>query len=156
MKLLSHPLVTYLLRYKWRRFGRMVYYSRLVLYILFLFFLTGYAMVTATDVSTSQCRQDVCVCNVTFEGEPTGSEILWRTVGRPVVLTTTSISLFLEVRRPPPPPLLSLITYLPHPTPPHPTQPHPFPPFSSSHLSIPPPSSTHLFGCILPRIIRGF
>ena len=45
-KLLSHPLVQSLIYAKWRRFGRHVYYSKLFLYILFLFFLTGYVVVS--------------------------------------------------------------------------------------------------------------
>lgn len=41
-KLLSHPLVQSLIFAKWRKFGRAIYYSKLCLFILFLFFLTGY------------------------------------------------------------------------------------------------------------------
>ena len=40
--LLSHPLVQSLIYAKWRKFGRAIYYSKLFLFILFLFFLTGY------------------------------------------------------------------------------------------------------------------
>ncbi|KAJ7378357.1 hypothetical protein OS493_023612 [Desmophyllum pertusum] len=94
VKLLSHPLVTYLLRYKWRSFGRYVYYGRLILYGIFLYFLTGYAMLTTKSIPMAECHDIQCTCNVTFAAGTTGSEIMWRTIGRPVVLLTTSISLF--------------------------------------------------------------
>ncbi|XP_020622350.1 ankyrin-3-like [Orbicella faveolata] len=97
VKLLSHPLVTYLLRYKWRSFGRYVYYGRLILYGIFLYFLTGYAMLTTKSIPIAECHDIQCTCNVTFAGGSTGSQIMWRTIGRPVVLVTTSISLFLEI-----------------------------------------------------------
>ena len=100
VKLLSHPLVTYLLRYKWRSFGRYVYYGRLILYGIFLYFLTGYAMLTTKSIPIAKCHDMQCTCNVTFAGGSTGSEIMWRTIGRPMVLVTTSISLFLEVSKP--------------------------------------------------------
>ncbi|XP_066911304.1 transient receptor potential cation channel subfamily A member 1 homolog isoform X2 [Clytia hemisphaerica] len=48
-KLLCHPLVTYLLRHKWRSLGRYFYYSKLFLYIIYLFFLTGFALNIITD-----------------------------------------------------------------------------------------------------------
>jgi len=97
VKLLSHPLVTYLLRYKWRSFGRYVYYGRLILYGIFLFFLTGYAMHTTKSIPITECKDHKCTCNVTFGTGTTGSRVLWRKIGRPVILTTTSISIFLEV-----------------------------------------------------------
>ncbi|XP_065649232.1 transient receptor potential cation channel subfamily A member 1 homolog isoform X2 [Hydra vulgaris] len=43
-RLLSHPLVTYLLRRKWSSCGRYVYYSRLLLYMIFLLFITAFAL----------------------------------------------------------------------------------------------------------------
>ncbi|CAD5117061.1 DgyrCDS5882 [Dimorphilus gyrociliatus] len=43
--LLGHPLVTSLLRHKWNSFGRIVYYLNLLLYCVFLVFLTGYVVV---------------------------------------------------------------------------------------------------------------
>ena len=155
MKLLSHPLVTYLLRYKWRSFGRGVYYSRLILYVIFLFFLTGYAIVTAKVLPTSLCNSSVCVCNITFGKVQTGSEMLWRSIGRPVILTTTSISLFLEVR------YLSYERFSDHPISPHlttalstpptssypplPTWSHSTPPhLTPTHSTIPDPTPPHL------------
>ena len=98
VKLLSHPLVTYLLRYKWRSFGRYVYYSKLILYLTFLCFLTGYAMVTAKNLPLTKCvNKTSCVCQMNFGQPVTGSEILWRTIGRPVIILTTVLNLFIEV-----------------------------------------------------------
>ncbi|XP_064627857.1 transient receptor potential cation channel subfamily A member 1 homolog [Lineus longissimus] len=45
-KLLTHPLTSSLLRRKWNDFGRYIYYSVLCIYLLFVFFLTGYIMST--------------------------------------------------------------------------------------------------------------
>ncbi|XP_044178516.1 transient receptor potential cation channel subfamily A member 1 homolog [Acropora millepora] len=42
--LLSHPLVTSLLHYKWQKFGRYIYYFKLALFCIFLIFLTGYTI----------------------------------------------------------------------------------------------------------------
>ena len=44
-ELLAHPLVTSLLDQKWRSHGRIVFYSNLALYIVFLIFLTVFALV---------------------------------------------------------------------------------------------------------------
>lgn len=44
--LLAHPLVTSLLRYKWDSFGRYFYYLNLLLYCVFVTFLTGYVVTT--------------------------------------------------------------------------------------------------------------
>lgn len=57
-------------------------------------------MLTTKSIPIAECNDTQCTCNVTFAGESTGSEIMWRTIGRPVVLVTTSISLFLEVSMP--------------------------------------------------------
>lgn len=43
-QLLRHPLCLGLLRRKWKRFGRHVFYSQFLLYILFLISITGYIL----------------------------------------------------------------------------------------------------------------
>ncbi|XP_031561478.1 transient receptor potential cation channel subfamily A member 1 homolog [Actinia tenebrosa] len=97
VKLLSHPLVTYLLRYKWKKFGRYVYYSKLILYCIFLFFLTGYALVTTKSMPTFKCvNATFCACQVNFGEIKTGSDVVWRMIGRPLVILTACISLLLE------------------------------------------------------------
>jgi len=42
--LLKHPLVTSLLKSKWSKFGRKVFFMNLSLYILFLVFLTAFGL----------------------------------------------------------------------------------------------------------------
>lgn len=43
--LLKHPLVTGLLNYKWQTYGRYVYFGNLCIYLVFLLFLTTFALV---------------------------------------------------------------------------------------------------------------
>uniref|UniRef100_A0A0K2TKJ7 Transient receptor potential cation channel subfamily A member 1 homolog [Aplysia californica] n=1 Tax=Lepeophtheirus salmonis TaxID=72036 RepID=A0A0K2TKJ7_LEPSM len=50
--LLRHPLCLALVRHKWRKFGRYVFYGRVFLYSLFLVFLTSYLLL---EVKHSQC-----------------------------------------------------------------------------------------------------
>lgn len=54
-------------------------------------------MHTTKSISIAECKEDQCACNVTFQQGSVGSRVLWRQIGRPVILTTTSISIFLEV-----------------------------------------------------------
>ena len=42
--LLLHPVVTGLLNYKWKRFGRYVYYSNLLLFVAYLVILNVYML----------------------------------------------------------------------------------------------------------------
>lgn len=42
--LLKHPLVTSLLNYKWKTYGRYFYFGNLLIYIIFLLFLTAFAL----------------------------------------------------------------------------------------------------------------
>ncbi|XP_022241901.1 transient receptor potential cation channel subfamily A member 1 homolog isoform X2 [Limulus polyphemus] len=44
--LLGHPLCTSLVNYKWKRYGRYVYYGDLFIFLIFLTFLTGYVLTT--------------------------------------------------------------------------------------------------------------
>ncbi|CAL4060386.1 unnamed protein product, partial [Meganyctiphanes norvegica] len=48
LNLLAHPVSISLVKHKWMKYGRWVYYSSLLLYALFLTFLTGYIL-TARD-----------------------------------------------------------------------------------------------------------
>ena len=41
--------MTYLLRHKWRTFGRWFYYSKLLVYAIYLIFLTAYALTIIAD-----------------------------------------------------------------------------------------------------------
>ena len=49
--LLKHPLVTSLLDYKWRTYGRYVYFGNLFIYVVFLVFLTAFALTSPNPVS---------------------------------------------------------------------------------------------------------
>ena len=42
--LLKHPLVISLLDYKWKKFGRFVFFLNLLIYIFFLVFLTAFGL----------------------------------------------------------------------------------------------------------------
>ena len=44
--LLRHPLCLALVRRKWKKYGRYLYYIGLLSYLVFLFFLTSYALLT--------------------------------------------------------------------------------------------------------------
>ena len=75
-KLLCHPLVTYLLRHKWRTLGRYFYYSKLLLYIVYLFFLTGYALNVITD-------KYACLSPVTTNNNKTNNTIFNSQTSKP-------------------------------------------------------------------------
>ena len=53
--LLSHPLVTSLLKTKWQRYGRWLYWLNLSTFFAFLIFLTLYA-VLLPHPNTGQCK----------------------------------------------------------------------------------------------------
>lgn len=122
-KLLCHPLVTYLLRHKWRTLGRYFYYSKLFLYIIYLFFLTGYALNVITDkytclspnttsntINTTFNQQTLkpfkqhgdCICvqviNLAYENKPSAaSRRFFVGFGKNAILFLTICSLIIEV-----------------------------------------------------------
>ena len=53
-ELLRHPLVTSLLNHKWSQFGAWIYFSNLLFYLIFVFFLTAFGLVVPNPQS------DVC------------------------------------------------------------------------------------------------
>jgi len=81
--LLSHPLVTFLLDYKWQKFGRYIYYFKLALFCIFLLFLTGY-----TIYSTH--RKGVL-------DKSSFPYVLWIAIGRIVILALASWHIALEL-----------------------------------------------------------
>ena len=95
-QLLAHPLVTFLLNYKWQKFGRYIYYFKLSLYCIFLFFLTGYT-VFSTENGT------VCVNGTRSTPSPdtidedSAPYVLWIKVGRIVILLLASWQILSEV-----------------------------------------------------------
>ena len=96
--LLKHPLVTFLLRHKWRSYGRYVYYASFAFYMIFLFFLTGYALVTSEKVPPGGCVAPSCNCS-TFNGivAATPFEVFWIHVGKNVVLILAIFVLIIKV-----------------------------------------------------------
>ena len=50
--LLRHPVCLALVRHKWKKFGRYIYYGHLIVYLLFLFSLTAYILL---DVRANPC-----------------------------------------------------------------------------------------------------
>ena len=93
-QLLGHPLVTFLLDYKWKTFGRYIYYFKLALYCLFLLFLTGYT-VHMTEHGPV-CANETVVDKGTAD-ESSARYILWISVGRIVILVLASMHILSEV-----------------------------------------------------------
>ena len=85
--LLSHPLVTFLLDYKWQKFGRYIYYFKLALFCIFLFFLTGY-----TIYSTQLNKLSKKVLN-----KSSFPYVWWIDIGRFVILALASWHIASEV-----------------------------------------------------------
>ena len=85
--LLSHPLITFLLHYKWKKLGRYIYYFKLALFCIFLFFLTGYT-IYSTQLNT--LSEDVLNKN-------SFPYVLWIDIGRIVILALASWHMAFEV-----------------------------------------------------------
>ena len=86
-ELLSHPLVTFLLHYKWQKFGRYIYYFKLALFCIFLFFLTGY---TIYSTQLNKLSKDML-------NKSSFPHMLWIDIGRFVILALASWHIALEV-----------------------------------------------------------
>lgn len=105
-RLLCHPLVTYLLRHKWRACGRYVYYSKLLLFIIYLMCLTGYTLTVTADEhvlscettnDTTKCRCKPRVGNFTYPNLPNAhTKRFFNNFGRYAVLILGIISLLIE------------------------------------------------------------
>ena len=63
-ELLTHPLVTSLLSQKWNSYGRIVFYTNLALYLIFVIFLTTFALVVPNPQSAA-CTLKKEVVNMT-------------------------------------------------------------------------------------------
>ena len=51
--LMKHPLVISLLDYKWKKFGRRIFFGNLLIYLIFLVFLTAFGLVVLSPVERS-------------------------------------------------------------------------------------------------------
>ena len=104
--LLAHPLVTFLLNYKWQTFGRYIYYFKLSLYCLFLLFLTGYTVYSTENAAVCVNGTNTRPDNVDQDSVP---YVLWIKVGRIVILALASWHILSEVRK-----LGSILTLCPY------------------------------------------
>lgn len=66
-ELLEHPLVTSLLDQKWNKLGAWCYFTNLLVYVAFVFFLTMFALAVRNPLSDS-CKHSVCImkCAVAY------------------------------------------------------------------------------------------
>ena len=99
-KLLSHPLVACLLRNKWKACGRYVYYSKLVVYMFYLIFLTGYSLYTVKDQYRLICARSnvTSSCHCVATGVPnSAASHIWIDFGKWIVVIISCFSLLLEV-----------------------------------------------------------
>ena len=86
-QLLSHPLVIFLLHYKWQKFGRLVYYFKLALFCIFLFFLTGY---TIYSTQLNKLSKDML-------NKSSFPYVWWIDIGRFVILALALAHIAFEV-----------------------------------------------------------
>lgn len=96
---MKHPLVTFLLRHKWRHYGRYVYYASFTFYMIFLLFLTGYALVTNEKYPPGKCTAPRCNCS-SFQGidHNDAFESFLINFGRLVILVLACFVLILKVQ----------------------------------------------------------
>ncbi|XP_052810784.1 transient receptor potential cation channel subfamily A member 1 homolog isoform X1 [Mya arenaria] len=89
LELLDHPLVTALRRHKWTMFGRFSYYVTFLAYAIFLFFLTGYVIVTPPPFSIGE------TCEEYYEkGE---KQHLFASIGKYFILVLAVINIIKEL-----------------------------------------------------------
>lgn len=98
-ELLNHPLVISLIYEKWQKFGRIVFYSKFAVYFVFLFFLTGYVLVSRpylpAYVTSNGTR--VCVSKITRADKDDALVVIFMIAGRLLVIILGSFQLFLEL-----------------------------------------------------------
>ncbi|PFX34625.1 Transient receptor potential cation channel subfamily A member 1-like [Stylophora pistillata] len=93
-QLLGHPLIAFLLDYKWMKFGRYIYYSKLAFYCLFLLFLTGYTVYSTEHGPV--CANETVVNKGTAD-ESSVPYIFWISLGRIVILALASAHILSEL-----------------------------------------------------------
>lgn len=116
--LLSHPLVSSLIRSKWERFGRPVFYSKFALFAIFLFFLTGYVVVlmphlaywlTVTNKATNETTYK---CLIREVPPKTFKYFFFVTIAVWIIRVFSCLQLTLEVRKKFPEKSISLVLTL--------------------------------------------
>ena len=100
---MNHPLVLSLIYEKWEGFGRVVFYSKFALYAFFLFFLTGYVLVTPPLLPREMNINGKlkCVQRARPEDKMHIHTIVFFSVGRYIVIILSVIQILLEVRKNP-------------------------------------------------------
>ncbi|XP_077974410.1 uncharacterized protein LOC120329316 isoform X2 [Styela clava] len=103
--LLRHPLVHSLLEYKWKSYGRVVYYINLLLYTLFMAVFNSYMLTvpppyainaTATNIDGS-CVKVVETSQGTWGTDCTLNHSFWRPIAQWTVIGLAALSLLKEI-----------------------------------------------------------
>ncbi|KAL5009533.1 hypothetical protein ScPMuIL_011838 [Solemya velum] len=96
--LLAHPLVTFLLRHKWKSYGRLFYYINFLIYAVFLVFLTAYVVTTEPPWMVTQSLQALgvnesyCVNSI-----PHFEQDLVASIGKYVIIALAAWNLLREL-----------------------------------------------------------
>eukprot|EP00111_Clytia_hemisphaerica_P024707 TCONS_00072807-protein len=102
--LLNHPVVSTLIEMKWKKFGKPVYYSKFAIFIIFLFFLSGYVLAVTPLLpsrifpkegsnTTENCAPHI---EKNFKLEDDVINVLFLIMGRYIVLALSCFQLLLE------------------------------------------------------------
>ena len=97
--LLSHPLCLSLMYHKWQQFGRVVFYSKFLLYFIFIFFFTGFVLVSVPLHPRTGVVQgnNTCVIRATKADKERTLVVVFFIVGRIIVLVFAVLQLLLEI-----------------------------------------------------------
>lgn len=96
--LLNHPLIMSLIYEKWGRFGRLVFYSKFVLYFIFLIFLTGYVLAAVPLFPRrSHDLNNTCESRASTYDKNKAHVIIFIRAGRWVVIILGGLQLIFEV-----------------------------------------------------------
>ncbi|KAG1661213.1 Transient receptor potential cation channel subfamily A member 1 [Nymphon striatum] len=97
--LLGHPLCTSLLEYKWKLFGRYVFYGNLLIYTAFLILLTGYALYETDPYTIRQIikKKSTEYKNYTMTDVEHDIERSFVTVGRSGIIALVVFHIFREM-----------------------------------------------------------
>lgn len=90
-------MVSFLLHNKWRQYGRFVYYLKLFIYILFLFFLTGYSVKT-TENPAKTVGNDTIGKTCSAVNIKTKSYTFFVDVGSVIIIVLAGWHILMEVK----------------------------------------------------------
>ena len=96
--LLRHPLCMSLVRRKWMKYGRYIYYSGLMSYLVFLAFLTSFALLSPNIAIQSNLNSSCeTVYNEWVKTKDLKEKSFWLLVSQVGILALSSVQLLLEV-----------------------------------------------------------